>query len=169
VAGTPRGAGGRGGAGRDGHDLDAREDMALASLWSGMALANAGLGAVHGFAGPLGGMLGAPHGALCAALLPHVMAANVAALRRASRQGTVARFEHVARLLTGASDATADDGIGWVRTLCADLGIAGLGPLGISARDRDRMVPAARRASSMAGNPVVLGDDELASILASAT
>src|SRR5262245_26642329 len=65
---------------RDGGDRRARASMALASLWSGMALANAALGAVHGFAGPVGGRFGAPHGAVCAALLPHVMAANIRAL-----------------------------------------------------------------------------------------
>ena len=65
----------------DGADRDARRDMALASLFGGLALANAGLGVVHGFAAPLGGRWKAPHGALCAALLPHGMAANVAGLR----------------------------------------------------------------------------------------
>ena len=64
----------------DGADVDAREQMALASLFSGFALANAGLGAVHGFAGTIGGMFDAPHGAICAALLPHVMAGNLRAL-----------------------------------------------------------------------------------------
>jgi len=66
----------------DGKDSDARQDMALASLFSGLGLANAKLGAVHGFAGPLGGMYSAPHGVICARLLPFVMAANVQALRR---------------------------------------------------------------------------------------
>jgi alcohol dehydrogenase class IV len=67
----------------DGQNKSAREDMALASLFGGLALANAGLGAVHGFAGPIGGMFpNAPHGAICAALLPHVMVANIDALRR---------------------------------------------------------------------------------------
>ena len=65
----------------NGSDLKAREEMALASLFGGLALANAGLGAVHGFAGPVGGMFGAPHGMVCAALLPHTMKANLAALR----------------------------------------------------------------------------------------
>ena len=50
-----------------------REDLALASLFGGLALANAGLGAVHGFAAPVGGMFDAPHGATCAALLPAVL------------------------------------------------------------------------------------------------
>jgi alcohol dehydrogenase class IV len=153
---------------RDGHDLDAREDMALASLWSGMALANAGLGAVHGLAGPLGGMFGAPHGALCAALLPHVMAANVAALGRAADAAALERFERVARLVTGTPDATADDGVAWTRTLCTDLGIPSLGALGVRTADITRIVPHAQRASSMKGNPIILTDDELAVILAAA-
>jgi alcohol dehydrogenase class IV len=68
-----------------GNEAAAREDMALASLFGGLALANAGLGAVHGFAAPVGGMFPAPHGAVCAALLPGVMAANVRALRLRAR------------------------------------------------------------------------------------
>jgi alcohol dehydrogenase class IV len=66
----------------DGRNKSAREDMAVAGLFGGLALANAGLGAVHGFAGPIGGSFAAPHGAICAALLPHVMAANIRALRQ---------------------------------------------------------------------------------------
>jgi len=59
------------------NDVKAREDMALASLLGGLALANAGLGAVHGIASVVGGMFPAPHGAVCARLLPHVMEINV--------------------------------------------------------------------------------------------
>ena len=86
----------------NGHNTSAREDMAVASLFGGLALANAGLGAVHGFAGPIGGMFPAPHGAVCAALLPHVMEANLRALRlRQPDSPALARYEAVARLLTG--------------------------------------------------------------------
>jgi alcohol dehydrogenase class IV len=168
AAGIPRAAAALPRAHRDGRDLDAREDMALASLWSGMALANAGLGAVHGFAGPLGGLFSAPHGALCAALLPHVMAANIIALRRAAKTDALARFDHAARLLTGSAHAKADDGVVWVRALCEDLAIPTLGALGIAASDIDRIVPHARRASSMKGNPIALGDAELSAILVEA-
>ncbi|ODS53101.1 MAG: alcohol dehydrogenase [Acidobacteria bacterium SCN 69-37] len=168
VAGIPRAAAALPRVWRNGHDLDAREDMAIASLWSGMALANAGLGAVHGFAGPIGGLFEAPHGAICAALLPPVMAANIAALRRAGNDAALARFDRVAQLVTGSRDAVAGDGVAWVEQLCHDLGIPGLAQFGITPRDIARIVPHARRASSMKGNPIELGDDELSSILAAA-
>ena len=168
VAGIGRAAAALPRAWRDGHDLDAREDMALASLWSGMALANAGLGAVHGLAGPMGGLFNASHGALCATLLPHVMSMNLTALRREGRVETLARFDQVARLVTGRADAVANEGVQWVRALVEQLGIPRLSDLGVSAREIDRIVPHAQRASSMKGNPVVLTADELSSILAAA-
>lgn len=65
----------------NGLDMDSRQNMALASLFGGMALANARLGAVHGMANPIGGMSHAPHGAVCARLLPLVMETNLHALR----------------------------------------------------------------------------------------
>ena len=94
----------------DGGDAGAREDMAVSSLFGGLALANAGLGAVHGLAGPLGGMISAPHGAICAALLPSVVATNVSALRtRQEGGGALLRYRRIAQLLTGDEGATADD------------------------------------------------------------
>jgi len=114
-----------------GDDVAAREDMALASLFGGLALANARLGAVHGFAAVLGGRFAAPHGAICARLLPFVMAQNVAALAlRASDSPVLARYEEVARLLCGRPDATIADGIRWIRGLGEDLAIPPLGRLG---------------------------------------
>ena len=101
-------------------------DMALASLLGGLALANAGLGAVHGFAAPLGGMFDAPHGALCAALLPHAMRVNIAALRGfaiACPGAAGALYATVARILTGDRSATPEDGAAWVECLCRDLEI----------------------------------------------
>ena len=151
---------------RDGTDLDAREDMALASLWSGMALANAALGAVHGCAGPIGGMFAAPHGALCAALLPHMMAGNLDALRSTGIHAPVlARFDEVARLLTARRDATADDGVVWIRALCAELDVPHLSTWGVTRGGLDEVVANALRTSSMKGNPIVLSRDALAAIL----
>jgi alcohol dehydrogenase class IV len=153
-------------ASENGRDASAREDMALASLYGGIALANAGLGAVHGFAGPIGGMLPAPHGAICAALLPHVVEANLRALRdRAPRSPALARYEEVARLLTGRAQAVADDAAPWLRDLTRALGIAPLRDYGITSTDFAAIAAAAEKASSMKANPLPLTPDELTSIL----
>jgi alcohol dehydrogenase class IV len=150
----------------DGRDAAAREDMAFASLSGGLALANAGLGAVHGFAAPLGGMFPAPHGAVCAALLPHVMAANAAALRaRAPNHPALTRYAEIARLLTGGVHATAADGTAWVRDLVKHCAIPGLAAYGITRADIPAVVAAAAQASSMKANPIALTPDELAAIL----
>jgi alcohol dehydrogenase class IV len=151
----------------DGQNKSAREDMAVASLFGGLALANAGLGAVHGFAGPLGGMFpAAPHGAICAALLPHVMSANLRALRqRAPDSGALPRYDEVARRLTGRAPATADDGIKWVGQLVGDLKIPRLGTYGIQSEHVAELVKKAMQASSMKANPVALTPEELAGTL----
>lgn len=153
----------------DGGDAAAREDLAFGSLCGGLALASAGLGAVHGFANPIGGLFGAPHGAVCAALLPPVMAANVHALRtRLPRHPALVRFDEIARLLTGRPQATAADGIAWVSDLVQTLRIPGLRAYGATAADTAVIVAAALRASSMKTNPVPLTPDELAGIVAQA-
>jgi len=153
----------------DGRNKAAREDMALASLFSGMALANAGLGAVHGFAAPIGGMFSAPHGAVCAALLPHVMAANLRALRaRAPAGEALRRHGAVGRLLTGKPDATADDGVRWAGELVAELGIPRLGTYGIGDGHVHELVQKASQASSMKGNPIALTPEEMAEALRAA-
>jgi alcohol dehydrogenase class IV len=150
----------------DGSDLDAREDMALASLYGGMALANARLGAVHGFAGPLGGMIAAPHGALCARLLPFVIAANVRALReRAPESPALERYAEVARIVTGRPDAAAEDGAAWALELVEALSVPDLASYGLGVGDLADAVARARRASSMRGNPVELTEGELGRIL----
>jgi alcohol dehydrogenase class IV len=153
----------------DGADVDARRDMALASLFGGLALANAGLGVVHGFAAPLGGMWKAPHGALCAAVLPHGMAANVAALRtRAPRHPALERYTVIARLLTGRNEARAEDGFDWVRGLCAELNIPSLRVWGVTEADLPGVVEKAARASSMQANPLLLTSEELLAVIAAA-
>ena len=149
-----------------GHDKNAREAMSLASLFGGLALANAGLGAVHGFAGPIGGSFSAPHGAVCAALLPHVMAMNVRALRERDRQGfALQRYARVAVLLTGDAHATADAGVAWVRQLVADLPISPLREYGIRTEHIPDLVTKAALASSMKANPIPLTPEQLTEIL----
>ncbi|MFZ1074496.1 MAG: iron-containing alcohol dehydrogenase [Verrucomicrobiia bacterium] len=151
----------------DGQNKSAREDMAVASLFGGLALANAGLGAVHGFAGPLGGMFpAAPHGAICAALLPQVMNVNIRALRqRAPESDALRRYDEAGRLLTGNPRATADDGVEWVRQLAGDLKIPRLGTYGIKPEHIAELVRKSMQASSMKANPVALTPEELAETL----
>ncbi len=150
----------------DGKNKPAREDMAVASLFGGLALANAGLGAVHGFAGPIGGGFPAPHGAICAALLPHVMSANLQALRQRAPGGeALRRYDKVGRWLTGNAQATADDGVAWVRKLAGDARIPRLGAYGIRNEHVAGLVEKAAHASSMKANPVALTPEELADTL----
>jgi len=150
----------------DGSNSIAREDMAIASLFGGLGLANAKLGAVHGFAGPLGGMFSAPHGAICARLLPFVMEANVRALKNREPDSMVlSRYDEVAQLLMGQTPARADDGVRWIRNLCAALNVPSLAEFGLSERDFPAAVAKAQKSSSMKGNPIKLTDDELLGIL----
>jgi alcohol dehydrogenase class IV len=150
----------------DGDNRQARTSMSLASLWSGMALANAGLGAIHGLAGPIGGRFPAPHGAICAALLPHVMHANVRALEeRAPHSPALVRFAHVAGWLTGRPAASPADGVEWIREHVARFGIPPLASYAIGEADVPDLVAQASRSSSMKANPIALTPDELSAIL----
>ena len=142
-------------------DVEARAELAIGALFSGMALANAGLGAVHGFAAPLGGRFGAAHGAVCAALLPAVWEVNLAAVKREGLVEMEKRFQTAAVWLTGRENARALDGVVWLRALAAELGVPGLSALGVRQEDWDELIPLARRASSMKANPVELRDAEL--------
>ena len=151
---------------RDGRDLDARIDMSLAGMFSGMALANAKLGAVHGFAAPLGAELNASHGAICARLLPFVMDANIAALRKSAPGHPVQeRYAEVARLLTASPAATIEDGVRYVHELCEDLAISSLSAMGLKPDMVDELARKASLSSSMRGNPVVLEHQTLVRIL----
>jgi alcohol dehydrogenase class IV len=147
---------------RDGDDLSARAEMTLVSLFGGLALANAKLGAVHGFAGPAGGMWDAPHGCLCGRFLPFVLAMNVRALqRRAPDSPSLPRFAEVASWLTGNTEASAGDGVDWIESLCAELAVPSLANYGVAESDVEDLVERAQRSSSMQGNPIVLEHDEL--------
>jgi alcohol dehydrogenase class IV len=146
----------------DGGDAEARTAMSWAALLGGLALANAGLGAVHGFAAPVGGMFPAPHGAVCAALLPHAMEVNVRALRARSPESVaLRRYEEVARLLTGNLQATADEGVCWVARICRKFEIPPLRQYGVREEHAAALVEKAGRASSMQANPIALTAEEL--------
>ncbi|MFP4274836.1 MAG: iron-containing alcohol dehydrogenase [Paracoccaceae bacterium] len=145
-------------------DTGARDDMALVALTGGLALANAGLGAVHGLAGPIGGMApNAPHGAVCGALLPFAMQANAAALPAGHPAGE--RLQQLERMVTEALGVDGWPGLArWSR----ESGLPGLSAMGIAAADHPALAEAALAASSMRGNPVPLSRAALERILAQA-
>jgi alcohol dehydrogenase class IV len=150
----------------DGQELDARTDMSLASLFSGMALASGGLGAVHGIAGPLGGHIAIPHGVACGRLLSPVYAANFRRLQSSGQpHGALRRFKEIARMLTGNVSAETSEGIAWMDRLCRRLHIPPLGDFGLEESDLPVIAAKASKASSMRGNPVKLDQDDMIAIL----
>lgn len=151
---------------KNGQDSEARQDMSLASLLSGMALANARLGAVHGFAGVLGGMLPIPHSIICACLLPIVMEVNLRALNaRQPGSDYLYRYQGIARILTNNPNALAVDGVHWIQALCSQLGVQKLGSYGLQRNSFPEIIEKASRTSSMRGNPILLNIEEHREIL----
>jgi alcohol dehydrogenase class IV len=139
--------------------------MAYAALLGGMALANVKLGAVHGFAGPMGGMFPVPHGAVCARLLPAVMEANLESVKAQNLNHIISKYHEVAQLLIGESKARSEDGIQWAQQMVEKLKIPSLSAFGLTPDDFPALVEKAKKASSMKGNPVVLSDESLMLIL----
>ena len=153
-----------------GNDVDGRQDMALASLYGGLALSNAKLGAVHGLAAPIGGMFSAPHGAVCARLLPCVVQANVRALKeKGGTSEALRRYDEIAQMLTGYANASAPDSVVWLGGLCREFNIPPLGSYGLHARDFEEVASKATKSSSMQGNPVKLSAAHLREVLEKAS
>jgi alcohol dehydrogenase class IV len=150
----------------DGNDHEARENISWVSLMGGLALANAKLGAVHGFAGPIGGMFHAPHGAVCAALLPSVMLVNVETLsNRGNDFEKLSRFQDIARWVTGVENATIEEGVEWIASLCENMEIPRLSELGIKRAHFPAIIEKSKNSSSMRGNPIQLTEQEMAKVL----
>jgi alcohol dehydrogenase len=155
-----------------GGDIDVRAGMAYASMLSGVALANAGLGIVHGLASPIGGFFPIPHGVVCGTLVASATESNIAALRkRGGNPGALAKFAKVGVLFgsSGSSGSSADKGEAYncdflVETLKAwteTLRLPRLGAYGVQASDLERIV----EKTSNRHNPIQLDKDELAALL----
>lgn len=150
----------------DGSNLNAREDMSLASLFSGLALANAKLGAVHGLAGPIGGEIPAQHAAICASLLPKVMSTNISALtNRSPGHPALERYAKIAKLLSGDPAAEADTVVHWVQAFCQHADIQTLSSFGLTESHFSKIIEKSFKASSMKGNAIILTEAELRNIL----
>ncbi len=151
---------------QNGADYAARQDMVLASLFSGLALANAKLGAVHGIASVLGGMYSGSHGSICARLLPPVMTINVRALKeRGKDRPSYQKYETLASLLTGRDNAAPEDGAHWLQELGESLHIPPLSLHGVNSADFPEIVSKSLAASSTKGNPIELTPEEMEEIL----
>jgi alcohol dehydrogenase len=149
--------------------------VAWAALCSGIALAGAGLGAVHGLVAPLGVRFGIHHGTGCGALVAAVTRTNLAALaERAPGSRALGRYAEAGRLLAGdpapTGRALTDEAarhalLAALDRLTADLRIPRLAAFGVTA-DAFPALVAESRGSSMRTNPVVLTDAEIGAILA---
>ncbi len=133
----------------------ARDDMAWVSLCGGLALANSGLGVIHGLAGPLGGLSTAAHGAICGALLPHGLALN-AAQSDAADLALTARFDEIRHWIAQALGGEASQAFARLAEWSRAQGLLGLDALGIDAEARASAAEAAATSSSMKANPAQL-------------
>ncbi|MCF2707313.1 iron-containing alcohol dehydrogenase [Arcanobacterium haemolyticum] len=150
----------------NGNDEVARSDMSLCSLLGGLSLANSKLGAVHGLAAPLGGMIGAAHGEICAALLAAATEMNVRAMReREPDNPALARYENAARVVTGNPNADVDDLVAWIKEIVAYVGVRQLSELGLPESKIQEAAQKGRIASSMKGNPITLTQEEVEEIV----
>lgn len=162
-------------------NLEARSDMSLAALLSGITLSNAKLGAVHGIAGPMGGMIHAPHGVICARLLGGVIAANIVMLEKkingqwaANGQTdrdeltskSLMKYQEIARILTGNPDASAHDAITHINEIAKYMHIADIAFPAVDSQQISLIARQAEKSSSMKGNPVVLSYDQIRRIIA---
>jgi alcohol dehydrogenase class IV len=144
-----------------GEDAAARDHLAWVSLCGGLTLANSGLGAVHGFAGVIGGMTGAAHGAICGALLGPVLAANRAAATGAAR----GKLDEVCGSVAEVLGCTADVAPARLQAWAQAAGLPNLAALGVTPAMHAAIVAAAEGASSMKGNPVSLSPAKLRAVL----
>lgn len=149
----------------NGNNAEARENMAMASMLGGIALANVKLGAVHGFAGPMGGMFPISHGEICACLLPAVMEVNINVLKMQKNKEMLKKYDELAQILTREKSAKATDGILWIENLIKNLQIPSLSKFGLTESDFPELIQKAKNSSSMKGNSVLLHEDDLRLIL----
>jgi alcohol dehydrogenase class IV len=144
----------------------ARDDLAFTSFTSGIALANSGLGAVHGLAGVLGGRIGAPHGALCGRLLPPVLAMNLKACQSAGHP--IERFQEVSVWIAQALGGDETAAVATLESCMSNWGLPRLGQMGLTASALDPIANEAEASSSMKGNPVALKREALVEIMSDA-
>ena len=139
-----------------------RDTLAYTSMIGGIALANSGLGVVHGFAGPLGSVTGAAHGVICGALLPYGLKVN---RHFADDPIVIQRLDQIANWIIPILDGLKADAFDTLAAWIADQGITGLASLGLKEVDIRAVATASQASSSMKANPVALPLEALVSVL----
>jgi alcohol dehydrogenase class IV len=139
-----------------------RDTLAYTSMIGGVALANSGLGVVHGFAGPLGSVTGAAHGAICGALLPYGLKVN---RHYADDPIVIQRLDQIANWIIPIFGGMKADAFDTLAAWIADQGITGLASLGLKEVDIRAVATASQASSSMKANPVALPFEALVSVL----
>jgi len=152
-----------------GENIEARTGMAFAALMSGITLANAGLGVVHGIAGVLGGLFSIPHGIVCARLLPPAVKITIHLLRRVSPEHpSLKRYAVAGRIVTGNMEAPTTEGcdglLSFIEALLQRLPISSLRTFGVTTGDIDRIAAS----SGNRNNPIELSLDDIRRLLSEA-
>lgn len=151
---------------RNGDDINARAGMSFAALTSGICLANAGLGVIHGFASSVGGYYDIPHGLICGTLMGQANDVTVRALRQGrGDQAALRKYAFLGRLFCGdenvSDEVHTERFISYLHHLTSELGLPGLKRMGVKEEDiRDICLQ-----TECKNNPVRLEQDELIELL----
>jgi len=150
---------------RNGEDINARTDMSYAALNSGICLANAGLGTVHGFASTIGGMYNIPHGLICSTLMAVTNRVNVRELRASSGNHALKKYASLGKLFLDTERKTDDyyiDGfIDYLYEMTSDLHLPGLAGFGLEEYEIEKICAQ----TDNKNNPVKLSHENLVEIL----
>jgi len=147
-----------------GENIETRSDMSLAAYLSGITLANAGLGLVHGFASSIGGYFSIPHGVICSSLMNAANQVTVKKLRKQESHPALAKYAQVGKLFCKeqkSDDYYTDHLLHQIETLCHEMHIPGLSQFGLHRSDFKKVIDA----TDNKNNPVPLNKDEMAEVL----
>ena len=154
----------------DGDKVEVRAGMAYAALMSGITLAHAGLGIVHGLASAVGGLFIIPHGVICGSLLGVATRSNIESLKKGDhpyRNGALEKYARVGALLSGSENEDRDECcellIATLEKWTADLGVPHLGNYGVQMSDVDKIIAK----TSNKDNPVELTRKDIKRLLVS--
>jgi alcohol dehydrogenase class IV len=151
---------------RLGLDIESRSDMSYAALVSGICLANAGLGAVHGFASSIGGLFNVPHGTVCGTLMAPANDMNVKRLREQNNESpALTKYAALGQLFSDETQKSPefyiDHFIHVLYEWTEMMNINRLGKYGIMNQDIDKIIPL----TDLKNNPVKLSSEDLKEIL----